>query len=241
MQQSTYDAYAERFGVVPNQGYGLTEAAPIISMNVPGAHRKNTVGKILPGIEIRIEPVEGIAEGGRLFVKGPNIMLGYLKNDNPGVIQPPPDGWHDTGDIISLTPEGYVRITGRAKRFAKIAGEMVSLDTIETIARASTTKPESEQAAILLQSPNQPDGIALFTTDPNLKREHLVKTAQENSRSILGLPKNQDIHVIKEMPKLPTGKTDYVALKNLKETFNKKSPPPESPPPHNNQKHHPAP
>ncbi|MEZ0259653.1 MAG: AMP-binding protein [Alphaproteobacteria bacterium] len=212
LQDSTYDTWVDRFNVRVNNAYGLSEAAPGVAMNVPGAHKRGTVGKILPGIETRMEPVPDMEGSYRLFIKGPNVMKGYLKHDNPGVIQPPPDGWHDTGDIVSMTPEGFVQLTGRAKRFAKIGGEMVSLDAVETIATAASLKPDAAHAVILRQDKDG-DAIVLFTTDPALKREALNKAAQETGRSVLGLPKNPDIHVLTELPKLPTGKTDYVMLK----------------------------
>src|SRR5258708_39566887 len=93
-----------------------------------------TVGPMLPGMEPRLEPVPGVDEGGRLYVQGPNVMLGYLKVDNPGVIEPPPEGWHDTGDIVTIDAQGFVAIKGRAKRFAKIGGEMISLAAVEVLA-----------------------------------------------------------------------------------------------------------
>ncbi|MBI1215570.1 MAG: AMP-binding protein [Alphaproteobacteria bacterium] len=215
LSDETYDTYVERFGVRPNQAYGLSEAAPGVAMNVPGAHKRGTVGKFLPGIETKLEPVPDMENSYRLSIKGPNIMLGYLKNDNPGVIQAPPDGWHDTGDIVNVSEDGYVKLTGRAKRFAKIGGEMVSLDAVENVANAASLKKDVANATVLKQDAEKGDSIALFTTDPDLKREQLAKAAQETGRSVLGLPKNPDIHVLKDMPKLPTGKTDYVSLKKM--------------------------
>ncbi|HYD17115.1 MAG TPA: AMP-binding protein [Patescibacteria group bacterium] len=221
LQDETYDTYVNRFNVRVNNAYGLSEAAPAVAMNVPGAHRRGTVGRFLPGIETRMDAVPDMEDSYRLFIKGPNVMLGYLKHDNPGVIQPPPGGWHDTGDIVNVSKEGYVKLTGRAKRFAKIGGEMVSLDMVENIAVAASLKKDAAHAVVLKQDPVNGDSIALFTTDAALKREQLTKAANETGRSVLGLPKNNEIYVIPEMPRLPTGKTDYVTLqKRLKGDFN---------------------
>jgi len=215
LQDSTYDTYVDRFNVRVNNAYGLSEAAPGVAMNVPGAHKRGTVGKFLPGIETRLEPVPDMEDSYKLSIRGPNVMLGYLKNDKPGVIQPPQDGWHDTGDIVNVTAEGFVKLTGRAKRFAKIGGEMVSLDAVEAVANAASQKKDVGNATVLRQDPVNGDAIVLFTTDPLLKREQLAEAARTTGRSILGLPKNPDIIVLPELPKLPTGKTDYVGLKKL--------------------------
>ncbi|MEZ0226134.1 MAG: AMP-binding protein [Alphaproteobacteria bacterium] len=215
LQDETYNTFVDRFGVRVNNAYGLSEAAPAVAMNVPGAHKRGTVGKLLPGIEIRLEPVPEMEGSYQLFIKGPNVMLGYLKHDNPGVLQPPKDGWHDTGDIVKMSPEGYITLTGRAKRFAKIGGEMVNLDMVEQLANVASLKKDVGNATVLVQDPAAGDSIVLFTTDPALRREMLNKAAQETGKSVLGLPKNPDIHVIAELPKLPTGKTDYTSLKKL--------------------------
>jgi acyl-[acyl-carrier-protein]-phospholipid O-acyltransferase/long-chain-fatty-acid--[acyl-carrier-protein] ligase len=212
LQDETYEMYVDRFNVRVNNTYGLSEAAPAVAMNVPGAHKRGTVGKVLPGIETRLEPVPDMPDSYHLYIKGPNVMLGYLKYDNPGVLQPPKDGWHDTGDIVSMTKEGFMKLTGRAKRFAKIGGEMVSLDSVEEIAEAASKNPEAAHATVLRQDAGG-DSIVMFTTDPAIKRNVMAKAAQETGRSILGLPKDADIHVIPAMPLLPTGKTDYVSLK----------------------------
>ena len=131
VRPETRAAFAEKFGLRILEGYGCTECAPVIAVNTPMHFRAGTVGQPLPGLEIRLEPVPGVEEGGRLFVRGPNVMAGYYLASQPGVLQPPADGWHDTGDIVSLDGEGYVSICGRAKRFAKIGGEMISLAAVE--------------------------------------------------------------------------------------------------------------
>src|SRR5262249_46047328 len=113
---------------------GVTETAPALALNTPMFNKFGTVGRLLPGIEARLEKVEGVEEGGRLVVRGPNVMIGYLKADNPGVLEPPEEGWYDTGAIGTLDPHGFRTNKGRGKRFAKVGGEMISLAAVEMLA-----------------------------------------------------------------------------------------------------------
>lgn len=215
LKNETYDKYVDTLNIRPNQAYGMTEASPAVTMNLPGLHRRGTVGRFLPGIEWRLEKVDGMAEGGKLYVRGANVMMGYIYHDNPGVIVPPVNGWHDTGDIVTIDPEGFVRIAGRAKRFAKIGGEMVGLDSIEQIARYASSMPDSMHAAILKQDEKSGDSVILFTTDSKIRKGDLSMAAHKAQMSVLGLPRDSDIHHVGEMPLLPTGKTDYVRLKHM--------------------------
>ena len=126
MRAVTRAIYLEKFGLRLLEGYGVTETGPVLALNTPMFNRFGTVGRMLPGIEHRLDAVPGIDIGGRLVVRGPNIMLGYLRAERPGLLEPPEDGWHDTGDIVAIDADGFLSIKGRAKRFAKLGGEMVS-------------------------------------------------------------------------------------------------------------------
>jgi acyl-[acyl-carrier-protein]-phospholipid O-acyltransferase/long-chain-fatty-acid--[acyl-carrier-protein] ligase len=208
VKNETRSLYLEKFGVQILEGYGATETSPVIAVN-SAMHQKNgTVGRFLPGMEYRLEKVPGVAEGGRLYVRGPNVMLGYYKSDAPGLLQPPNEGWHDTGDIVSIDSDGYVEIQGRAKRFAKIAGEMVSLTQAESMAQS--VWPEFEHAVISVPDARKGEQLILITTKNNPGRESLSLYANQNG--ITGLAVPATILFIEKIPVLGTGKTDYIAL-----------------------------
>ncbi|WOI53101.1 AMP-binding protein [Parvularcula sp. LCG005] len=207
-------ALAKRlFGFNVLEGYGATEAAPVIAVNQPGDIRPGTVGKMLPGIETRIEPVEGLSDGGRLFVRGPNVMSGYIDPDQSGALIVPEDGWHDTGDIVHIDGGGYLSIRGRQKRFAKIAGEMVSLAVVENC--ASVVWPDSIHAAIIMPDPKKGEQIILLTEEPDPKPETLKDWARAHGVPELALPRRV-LHV-DDIPMLGTGKVDYIKLNDMAE------------------------
>ncbi|HEX8127306.1 MAG TPA: acyl-[ACP]--phospholipid O-acyltransferase [Allosphingosinicella sp.] len=208
VRDETRKTWSEKFGLRILEGYGATEAGPVIAVNTPMHYRAGTVGRLLPGIEAQLDPVPGIEAGGRLRIRGPNVMAGYLKVDSPGLLQPPQGGWHDTGDIVELDPEGFVTIKGRAKRFAKIGGEMVSLPAVEGYAAALW--PESDHAVVARPDPKKGEQLILFTTRRDADSKGLQAWARANGVTELMIPR--EIRVLEALPVLGTGKLDYVMM-----------------------------
>jgi acyl-[acyl-carrier-protein]-phospholipid O-acyltransferase/long-chain-fatty-acid--[acyl-carrier-protein] ligase len=211
IQDETSELWFEKFGIRLLTGYGTTETAPVLALNTRMHYRRRTVGRFLPGIEWRLEPVPGIAEGGRLWVRGPNVMLGYLRYERPGEIEPPPDGWYDTGDIVAVDREGYVTILGRAKRFAKVGGEMVSLATVEEFLAQAFS--EAQHAVVAVADRRKGEHILLVTTARGLDRSRLARAARERGVSEIHVP--AEILEVDALPLLGTGKIDYPAVQRL--------------------------
>jgi acyl-[acyl-carrier-protein]-phospholipid O-acyltransferase/long-chain-fatty-acid--[acyl-carrier-protein] ligase len=215
VRDETRRTFAEKFGLRIMEGYGATEASPVIAVNTPMHYRAGTVGRLLPGIESRIEPVPGIdlggQQGGRLSIRGPNVMAGYLKADQPGVLQPPAGRWHDTGDIVTIDDAGFVTIRGRAKRFAKIAGEMVSLPAVEGYAAALW--PDAQHAVVTRPDARKGEQLVLFTTARDATAAGLQSWAKANGVTELMVPR--ELRVVDALPVLGTGKLDYGTLSTL--------------------------
>lgn len=201
----------DKFGMRVYEGYGATECSPVIAVNTPLAAKRGTVGELLPGIEHRVAPVPGVDTGGVLHVKGANVMLGYLKHDQPGVIQPPESefglGWYNTGDVVTTT-DSFVKLQARLKRFAKVAGEMVSLELVERIAAAAL--PNGIHAATSFKDSRRGEVIVLYTQDKLMARDVLQAAAREMGAPELAIPR-RIIHVDR-IPILGNGKKDYVTL-----------------------------
>ncbi len=211
VKESTRRTYMEKFGLRVLEGYGVTETAPVLAINTPMFNRFGTVGRAMPGMETRLDPVPGIEEGGRLSVKGPNVMLGYLRADNPGVLEPVTDGWHDTGDIVTIDAAGFIAIKGRAKRFAKIGGEMVSLAAVETL--AGECWPGQLSAVASLPDPRKGERLVLVTEAREATRMRFHTFAKGQGASELMLP--SEVLVVEHLPVLGSGKLDFVGVQKL--------------------------
>jgi acyl-[acyl-carrier-protein]-phospholipid O-acyltransferase/long-chain-fatty-acid--[acyl-carrier-protein] ligase len=211
VKEATRRLWAEKFGLRILEGYGVTETAPALALNTPMFNRFGTVGRLLPGIEARLEPVPGIEEGGRLYVRGPNVMLGYFKADRPGVLMPPEEGWHDTGDIVTIDREGFVTIKGRAKRFAKIGGEMISLAAVESL--ASELWPNSQLAIVTEPDPRRGERLVLVSEEKSATRDAFQAYAKARGASDLMAP--AEVMVVDKLPVLGSGKADLVSIARL--------------------------
>jgi acyl-[acyl-carrier-protein]-phospholipid O-acyltransferase / long-chain-fatty-acid--[acyl-carrier-protein] ligase len=213
VKAATRNVYLEKFGLRILEGYGVTETAPVLALNTPMFNRFGTVGRLMPGMEARLEPVPGVTEGGRLYVRGPNVMLGYLRAENPGRLEPPAEGWHDTGDIVTIDRDGFITIKGRAKRFAKIAGEMVSLAAVESV--ASECWPDALSAVAAVPDPRKGERLILITQRADASRAAFQAFAKSKGLAELMIP--SEVMVVKEMPLLGTGKLDFAGVKRLVE------------------------
>ncbi len=213
LRAPTIAMYAEKF---PNvqllEGYGATEAGPVIAVNLPEANHPGTVGPLLQGQEHRLESVPGIPEGGRLYIRGPNVMAGYL--EAAGRIAAPPEGWHDTGDIGVLESDGALRLLGRAKRFAKIGGEMISLQAVEDM--AAHVWPDCWRAVVSIPDAKKGERLVLVTDEREAVTASLLAHAQAIGAPEIAVPRK--IVKVPEPVLLGTGKTDYAAVQRIAET-----------------------
>jgi acyl-[acyl-carrier-protein]-phospholipid O-acyltransferase/long-chain-fatty-acid--[acyl-carrier-protein] ligase len=232
--------WMHKFGVRILEGYGATECSPCVAVNVPLHARAGSAGRFLPAIEHRLERVDGIDElqpvsppphsdvsehsaarttrstlhCGRLFVRGPNIMRGYLNQEANQQFQAL-NGWYDTGDIIGVDADGFVFILGRLKRFAKIGGEMISQVAVEEALAAAF--PQLGQrfsiAVVARPDPARGERLVAVTNHPNLSLAQLREAIQTRGLSNLSVPGS--ILVLAELPHLPTGKVNHRELEKI--------------------------
>jgi len=211
LRDETRLAWSQKFGVRIFEGYGATETSPVISTNTPMENKAGTVGRLLPAIDYRLKKVPGIESGGVLWVSGPNIMKGYLFATHPGVLVPPEKGWYETGDIVDVDEVGYVTIKGRVKRFAKVAGEMVSLAMVEQ--QITLLWPSFQHAVVSVPDDRKGEQLVLMTTFQEAARNEIIAFAKQQHISEISLPRK--IVIVKQMPLLGTGKIDYVAVNEM--------------------------
>lgn len=198
----------EKFGIRILEGYGITETAPVLAINTPLFHRTGTVGRFLPGIEWRLEAVPGIADGGNLLVRGPNVMEGYLLHGQ-GLI--PAEEWYNCGDVVTVDGDGFVAIKSRLKRFAKVSGEMVSLDAVERAAEKAFGSDKN--AAVSLADGRKGEKIVLYTLEKSATLQALRVYFSQTRQSMLALP--AEVVLVDKLPLLGSGKVDYVRLRAL--------------------------
>ena len=211
LKETTADLWMKKFGVRILEGYGATETAPVISLNTPMYLKYGSVGRLLPGMEMKIQSLPGIESGGELWVKGDNVMLGYMKAEKPNVLQPPKNKWYNTGDIVSLDENDFISIQGRAKRFAKIAGEMVSLTAVEQA--LEKLYPNILQGIITIPDAKKGEQLVLITSEEKANTKEIQIYFKEAGLSELWIPKK--VVYMKQPPVLGTGKFDYQTAKKL--------------------------
>ena len=211
LQEATALAWSQKYGVRILEGYGATECAPCVSLNTPLEPRYGSVGRLMPGMECKLEPVEGVAEGGRLFVRGPNVMKGYLNADANAKFLAL-GGWYDTGDIVSVDADGYLHIRGRMKRFAKVSGEMVSLTAVEDALAGAFPQYGLRCQVAIITRPDEDKGEALIavTNEPKLTLTEIREAIKAKGLTNLSTPR--EVIVVKEIPKLGTGKVNHREL-----------------------------
>ncbi len=211
IKPETRQIWSEKFGVRLFEGYGATEAAPVITTNAPMYYKAGSVGCVVPALQVRLDPVEGVKDGAELVVKGPNVMLGYIRHTEPGVIQPLEDGWYKTGDIVSIDERGFVTLLGRAKRFAKIAGEMVSLAAVE--AAVAARWPASRHTAVGAPDARKGEVVVLLTESDEVDAGVLPDHFRLHGLTELSLPRK--IIRVAQIPLLGSGKVDFIRAREL--------------------------
>ncbi|MBN9517548.1 AMP-binding protein [bacterium] len=215
--QSLFDAFkrlAPRAQVL--EGYGVTECAPVVSVNRPGQVKPGTIGDPLPGVEVCVTDLETGAvlprgKMGMLHVAGPTVFPGYLGADTPDPFKEI-DGrrWYSTGDLAELDATGAIVFHGRMKRFLKAGGEMVSLPALEE--PFARRYPPTDQGPRVAVEGTDADGrkIVLFTTEPLTLREANAILLEEGFRGVMRL---DEVRRVDALPVLGTGKTDYKVLR----------------------------
>ena len=214
LDEATADIWARQFGARVLEAYGTTECSPCITVNTPINPRFGSVGKFMPGMEYKLEKIEDVAEGGRLWVRGPNVMCGYLnvEADEKFVAC---GGWYDTGDVGRVDEDGFLYILGRLKRFAKISGEMVSLAAAEEALAGAFPQYGLRFQIAVLARPDSDRGESLVAVcnEPRMKPDEIRAAINAKGLSNLYVPK--EIKYVPDIPKLGSGKVDLHKLQAI--------------------------
>lgn len=222
VKADTRDMWMERLGIRVMEAYGSTECSPVVTANNRIFNRFGSIGKLLPAMEYKIQPVDGIEKGGELVVRGPNVMLGYIIPSQPGVLQPLEDGWYHTGDVVEIDEIGFIYIKDRIKRFAKIGGEMVSLNAVDNMVRKAyewmAPQDKSDDngemfsyGVVAIPHESKGEQIVLVTNNRMVTQDVLHSYIKNNGMSELYLPRI--ILFRDKLPVFATGKADNVTLK----------------------------
>ena len=205
--------WADRYSVKVFEGYGATECSPLISFNSFMKYKFGTVGTLVAGLQYRLEKMEGVEEenSGRLFLKGENVFKGYIYADKPLEIVPPKDGWYDTGDIVKIDSEGFITIIGRAKRFAKISGEMVSMTMVEN--NLSYIWKDYINAVIAEKDDRKGEKLVIITNNKDAKIQEVIDYFKQHQLAEISIPK--EIRFREDIPLLGTGKINYIELEKM--------------------------
>lgn len=224
------DAFEEKFGIRPVEGYGTTELSPLVSVNIPPARhptgetsgwKEGTVGRPVPGVQVRVVDPDSFqdlepGQPGMLLVKGPNVMKGYLNRPDltAEVIR---DGWYITGDIARIDSDGFITITGRQSRFSKIGGEMVPhVEVEEKLNALIGLGPEGELRAVVTAVPDERKGERLVVLHLPLEQpvDELRKKLLEELPPIY-VPSADSFRQVDQIPILPSGKLDLKRVQQL--------------------------
>ena len=214
VQAATHEIWARKFGTRIHEGYGATECGPVLCLNTKMDPNLATAGRLLPGVDYRLEPVEGVAEGGRLVVRSPAVMKGYLNADANAAFQAL-DGWYDTGDIARVDDDRYVYVLGRVKRFAKVGGEMVSLTAVEDALAGAFPLYGLRCAVAVIAQPDIEKGEKLIAIANEPRLQLADVRAAVRAKGLANLCAPRELRYVHAIPKLGSGKIDHRELARM--------------------------
>jgi len=226
LREQIAKGYEEKFGLTILEGYGCTELAPVVSVNVPDVldgkekqvgHKPGSAGHPIPGVIVKVvdpdtERRMAPSEEGLLLVKGPNLMLGYLGQEQLSD-QSLRDGWYVTGDIAAVDEDGFIKITDRISRFSKIGGEMVPHMKIEEVINAAL----GSAASVVTALPDEQRGekLVAFYAQNGMPKEELWEKLNHSELPKLWIPKRENIYMVDSLPLLGSGKVDLKTVKAM--------------------------